>query len=134
MSILITGGVGFIGSNFVLDWLAQSDETVINLDALTYVGGVILLCVIGSRYFFGGNLMKLKPTLAALFAAALITSPVLAQTPAPVAAPAPAGAAAAGAGAVGGVATTTLVLGAVAAAVVVSAIAGDGTVATVATQ
>jgi hypothetical protein len=96
--------------------------------------GVMLLCVIGSRYFFGGNLMKLKPTLAALFAAALITSPVLAQTPAPVAAPAPAGAAAAGAGAVGGVATTTLVLGAVAAAVVVSAIAGDGTVATVATQ
>lgn len=36
--ILVTGGAGFIGSNFVLDWLAQSDETVINLDALTYAG------------------------------------------------------------------------------------------------
>ena len=36
--ILVTGGAGFIGSNFVLDWLAQFDETVINLDALTYAG------------------------------------------------------------------------------------------------
>jgi dTDP-glucose 4,6-dehydratase len=36
--ILVTGGAGFIGSNFVLDWLAQSDEAVINLDALTYAG------------------------------------------------------------------------------------------------
>jgi len=36
--ILVTGGAGFIGSNFVLDWLAQSDETVINLDVLTYAG------------------------------------------------------------------------------------------------
>ena len=38
MSILVTGGAGFIGSNFVLDWLAQSDELVINLDKLTYAG------------------------------------------------------------------------------------------------
>ncbi|MDE2368761.1 MAG: dTDP-glucose 4,6-dehydratase [Burkholderiales bacterium] len=38
MTILVTGGAGFIGSNFVLDWLAQSDETVVNLDALTYAG------------------------------------------------------------------------------------------------
>ncbi|MGZ5077767.1 MAG: dTDP-glucose 4,6-dehydratase [Methylobacter sp.] len=36
--ILVTGGAGFIGANFVLDWLAQADETVINLDALTYAG------------------------------------------------------------------------------------------------
>jgi len=36
--ILVTGGAGFIGSNFVLDWLAQSDEAVINLDVLTYAG------------------------------------------------------------------------------------------------
>ncbi|WP_291992328.1 dTDP-glucose 4,6-dehydratase [Candidatus Accumulibacter sp. ACC003] len=36
--ILVTGGAGFIGANFVLDWLAQSDETVINLDKLTYAG------------------------------------------------------------------------------------------------
>ncbi len=38
MTILITGGAGFIGGNFVLDWLAQSDEPVINLDKLTYAG------------------------------------------------------------------------------------------------
>ena len=38
--ILVTGGAGFIGSNFVLDWLAQCDEPVINLDALTYAGNL----------------------------------------------------------------------------------------------
>ena len=38
--ILVTGGAGFIGSNFVLDWLAQSDELVINLDKLTYAGNL----------------------------------------------------------------------------------------------
>ncbi|MFN3417299.1 MAG: dTDP-glucose 4,6-dehydratase [Caldimonas sp.] len=38
--ILVTGGAGFIGSNFVLDWLAHSDEPVLNLDALTYAGNV----------------------------------------------------------------------------------------------
>ena len=36
--IFVTGGAGFIGSNFVLDWLAQSDEPVLNLDKLTYAG------------------------------------------------------------------------------------------------
>lgn len=40
MTILVTGGAGFIGSNFVLDWLAQSDETVINLDVLSYAGNL----------------------------------------------------------------------------------------------
>lgn len=38
MSILVTGGAGFIGSNFVLDWLRHHDEPVINLDKLTYAG------------------------------------------------------------------------------------------------
>ena len=38
MTILVTGGAGFIGSNFVLDWLDVSDETIINLDLLTYAG------------------------------------------------------------------------------------------------
>ena len=38
MSILVTGGAGFIGSNFVHDWLEQSDEPVVNLDKLTYAG------------------------------------------------------------------------------------------------
>lgn len=36
--IFVTGGAGFIGSNFVLDWLAQEGEPVVNLDALTYAG------------------------------------------------------------------------------------------------
>jgi len=36
--ILVTGGAGFIGANFVLDWRAQSDEAVVNLDKLTYAG------------------------------------------------------------------------------------------------
>ena len=36
--ILVTGGAGFIGSNFVLDWLSDSDEPVVNLDKLTYAG------------------------------------------------------------------------------------------------
>lgn len=40
MTILVTGGAGFIGSNFVLDWLAGSDEPVVNLDALTYAGNL----------------------------------------------------------------------------------------------
>jgi dTDP-glucose 4,6-dehydratase len=40
MTILVTGGAGFIGSNFVLDWLAGSEEAVVNLDALTYAGNV----------------------------------------------------------------------------------------------
>jgi dTDP-glucose 4,6-dehydratase len=38
MTILVTGAAGFIGSNFVLDWLKTSSETVINLDKLTYAG------------------------------------------------------------------------------------------------
>lgn len=38
--ILVTGAAGFIGSNFVLDWLAQNDEPVINLDNLTYAGNL----------------------------------------------------------------------------------------------
>ena len=40
MALLVTGGAGFIGSNFVLDWLAQSDEPVINIDKLTYAGNL----------------------------------------------------------------------------------------------
>jgi dTDP-glucose 4,6-dehydratase len=38
MTILVTGGAGFIGSNFVLDWFAQGTEPVINLDKLSYAG------------------------------------------------------------------------------------------------
>ena len=38
--ILVTGGAGFIGANFVLDWLARHDEPVLNLDKLTYAGNL----------------------------------------------------------------------------------------------
>ena len=38
--IVVTGGAGFIGSNFVLDWLTSRDEPVVNLDALTYAGNL----------------------------------------------------------------------------------------------
>lgn len=38
--ILVTGGAGFIGSNFILDWLKQSEGLVINLDKLTYAGNL----------------------------------------------------------------------------------------------
>jgi dTDP-glucose 4,6-dehydratase len=41
--ILVTGGAGFIGSNFVLDWLALGDEPVVNLDLLTYAGNLASL-------------------------------------------------------------------------------------------
>jgi dTDP-glucose 4,6-dehydratase len=66
MSILVTGGAGFIGSNFVLDWLAESDETVVNLDSLTYAGNVANLTALqgDARHHFvhgdigDGNLLK----------------------------------------------------------------------------
>lgn len=38
--ILVTGSAGFIGSNFVLDWLRQNDEAVVSLDKLTYAGNL----------------------------------------------------------------------------------------------
>ena len=38
--ILVTGGAGFIGGNFVLDWFAGSDEGVVNVDKLTYAGNL----------------------------------------------------------------------------------------------
>ena len=38
--ILVTGGAGFIGANFVLDWLAAHDEPVVNVDKLTYAGNL----------------------------------------------------------------------------------------------
>jgi dTDP-glucose 4,6-dehydratase len=40
VTILVTGGAGFIGSNFVLDWVAETGEAVVNLDKLTYAGNV----------------------------------------------------------------------------------------------
>jgi dTDP-glucose 4,6-dehydratase len=44
--ILVTGGAGFIGSNFVLDWLAHDGSPVVNLDKLTYAGNIANLASI----------------------------------------------------------------------------------------
>jgi len=54
MTILVTGGAGFIGANFVLDWLACSEETVINLDKLTYAGNLQSLASLrpGAQHIF----------------------------------------------------------------------------------
>ncbi len=54
MTILVTGGAGFIGSNFVLDWFKTSDEPVVNLDALTYAGNLANLASLGrdARHIF----------------------------------------------------------------------------------
>ena len=70
MTLLVTGGAGFIGSNFVLDWLKQSSETVVNLDALTYAGNLQNLASIqgDSRHVFVhgdiGDRSLLDPLLA----------------------------------------------------------------------
>lgn len=52
--ILVTGGAGFIGSNFVLDWLAVDDEPIVNLDKLTYAGNLGNLASLGNdaRHIF----------------------------------------------------------------------------------
>ena len=53
-SILVTGGAGFIGSNFVLDWIALEKDSVVNLDKLTYAGNLQNLVLIegNSRHIF----------------------------------------------------------------------------------
>jgi dTDP-glucose 4,6-dehydratase len=52
--ILVTGGAGFIGANFVLDWIADTGEPVINLDKLTYAGNLENLSALGNdgRHIF----------------------------------------------------------------------------------
>ncbi len=54
MTVLVTGGAGFIGSNFVLDWLALSDERIVNVDKLTYAGNLENLAILqgDSRHVF----------------------------------------------------------------------------------
>ena len=47
--ILVTGGAGFIGANFVLDWLAAGGEPVVNLDKLTYAGNLGNLAALERR-------------------------------------------------------------------------------------
>ena len=70
MTILVTGGAGFIGSNFILDWLAQSDETVVNLDKLTYAGNRANLASLdkdGRHVFVRGDICD-RALLQTLFA------------------------------------------------------------------
>lgn len=54
MSILVTGGAGFIGANFIIDWLEQHQEAVVNLDKLTYAGNLENLATLqgDSRHIF----------------------------------------------------------------------------------
>jgi len=59
MTILVTGAAGFIGSNFVLDWLDQSTEEVVSLDLLTYAGNLENLSSLNKNsrhHFVKGNI------------------------------------------------------------------------------
>ena len=47
--IIVTGGAGFIGSNFIRDWLANTNEAVVNLDKLTYAGNLQSLADVSSN-------------------------------------------------------------------------------------
>ena len=68
--ILVTGGAGFIGGNFVLDWVAQHDEPVVNLDKLTYAGNLETLAPLqgNPRHIFVQGDIGDKALLAKLLA------------------------------------------------------------------
>lgn len=57
--ILVTGGAGFIGGNFVLEWLSRNEETLVNLDKLTYAGNLDTLSALredGRHIFVNGDI------------------------------------------------------------------------------
>lgn len=67
--ILVTGGAGFIGSNFVMQWCAGFDEPVLNLDALTYAGNLANLALLEGNpqhHFVHGDIRDAE-LLARLF-------------------------------------------------------------------
>jgi len=68
--ILVTGGCGFIGSNFVLDWLETQGSPVVNLDSLTYAGNPENLASISNdpRYTFVHGDLNDSELLATIFA------------------------------------------------------------------
>ena len=70
MAILVTGGAGFIGSNFVLDWVQQSDERIVNLDKLTYAGNLESLAELDgdARHLFVHGDINDPQLLGTLFA------------------------------------------------------------------
>ena len=69
MTIFVTGGAGFIGSNFVIDWLAGSAEPVLNLDKLTYAGNMENLAALNGdkgHVFVRGDIADYDRVLALL--------------------------------------------------------------------
>jgi len=82
MAIIVSGGAGFIGSNFVLNWLSKSNEMLINIDKLTYAGNlkniksilhnpnhIFIEACIGNEELIGDILNKYKPRAIINFAA-----------------------------------------------------------------
>jgi dTDP-glucose 4,6-dehydratase len=69
--IFVTGGAGFIGSNFVLDWCTQTDQCVVTIDALTYAGNLHNLSSLDGnpQHVFVQADVADSAKLAALFAA-----------------------------------------------------------------
>jgi dTDP-glucose 4,6-dehydratase len=68
--VLVTGGAGFIGANFVLDWLSQSDEAILNVDKLTYAGNLHTLSSLqgNPKHIFSQTDICDRSALDALFA------------------------------------------------------------------
>ena len=68
--ILVTGGAGFIGANFVLDWLAADGESVLNVDKLTYAGNLANLATLAddARHVFVRGDIGDQALLASLLA------------------------------------------------------------------
>jgi dTDP-glucose 4,6-dehydratase len=69
-SIFVTGGAGFIGSNFILDWIASESDAVINLDKLTYAGNLENLASLSGneRHLFAKGDIGDKELVARLLA------------------------------------------------------------------
>jgi len=62
LTLLVTGGAGFIGANFILDWLSEAGEPVVNLDKLTYAGnlGNLASLAADARHLLQSDLVNLR--------------------------------------------------------------------------